>query len=104
MNLHNPKVGAIFSQPYIRQALEELVDQPGDIKAFYHGLAAQTCGPVPIAPPNSLASSFEKSCPYSFGVSKAIKLLKSHGWHVVPNGVDTCQRIPARRATSAAPE
>jgi peptide/nickel transport system substrate-binding protein len=92
VNLHNPKVGAILRQAYIRQALEELVDQPGDIKAFYHGLAAQTCGPVPIVPPNSLASSFEKSCPYSFSVSKVITSLKSHGWHVVPNGVDTCQR------------
>lgn len=90
LNLHNPKVGPIFSQAYIRQALEELVDQPGDIKAFYHGFAAQSCGPVPIAPPNTLADSFEKSCPYAFSVSRAIKTLKSHGWHVVPNGVDTC--------------
>jgi peptide/nickel transport system substrate-binding protein len=92
VNLHNPKVGPILSQTYIRQALEELVDQPGDIKAFYHGTAVQTCGPVPFAPPNTFASSFEKSCPYSFGVSKAVKLLKARGWHVVPNGVDTCQR------------
>jgi peptide/nickel transport system substrate-binding protein len=92
VNLNNPKVGPIFRQTYIRQALEELVDQPGDIKAFFHGNAAETCGPVPIVPPNSFASQYEKSCPYKFSVSRAISTLKAHGWNVVPNGVDTCAR------------
>jgi peptide/nickel transport system substrate-binding protein len=92
LNLNNPTVGPIFSQTYIRQALEELVDQTGDIKAYFHNYAAETCGPVPIVPPNSLASSYEKSCPYGFNVSRAISTLKSHGWKVVPNGVDTCTR------------
>jgi peptide/nickel transport system substrate-binding protein len=92
VNLNNPQVGPIFQQTYIRQALEELVDQPGDIKAYFHADAAETCGPVPIVPPNSFASSYEKSCPYKFDIARAISTLKSHGWHVVPNGVDTCVR------------
>lgn len=92
LNLNNPQVGPIFRQTYIRQALEELVDQPADIKAYYHGYAAETCGPVPIVPPNNLASPYEKSCPYRFSISRAISTLKAHGWHVVPNGVDTCAR------------
>jgi peptide/nickel transport system substrate-binding protein len=91
LNLHNPQVGPILSQTYIRQALEELVDQKGDIQAFYHGDAAETCGPVPIVPRSTLTSAYEKSCPFSFSVQRAIKTLKAHGWKVIPNGVDTCQ-------------
>jgi peptide/nickel transport system substrate-binding protein len=91
-NEHNPTVGAILSQSYMRQALEELIDQSGVIKAFYHGYAVPTCGPIPLTPGDPYASKYEKSCPYAFSIGKAKSLLAAHGWTVVPGGVSTCKR------------
>ncbi len=89
-NQHNPKVGAILRQTYVRQAMEMLIDQKGVIKSFYGGYAQQTCGPVPFSSVGNLADSYEESCPYSYNPSKAVALLKSHGWNVVANGLSTC--------------
>ena len=91
-NEHNPQVGATLSQTYVRQALEELVDQSGVIRAFYHGYAVPTCGPVPLTPNDPYASSYEKSCPFSYNPSKAKSLLTAHGWKVVPGGVSSCAK------------
>ncbi len=90
VNLNNPTVGPIFRQAYIRQVLEELIDQKGDIKAYYKGYGYPTCGPVPADPPSQLTSPLEKKCPFSFNPKRAAATLRSHGWTVVPNGVDTC--------------
>lgn len=90
-NMNNPKVGKIFSQAYIRQVLEELINQQGDIQAYYKGYGYPTCGSVPTKPSSNLISPYEKSCPFSFNPQKAISTLKSHGWNVVPGGVDTCK-------------
>jgi peptide/nickel transport system substrate-binding protein len=89
-NQHNPVVGPILSQTYVRQALEMLVDQKGVISAFYGGYAQPTCGPVPFSSGNDLSDSYEKSCPYSFSPTRAVALLKSHGWTIVPGGVSFC--------------
>jgi peptide/nickel transport system substrate-binding protein len=89
-NQHNPVVGPILSQTYVRQALEMLIDQKGVIKAFYGGFAQPTCGPVPFSSSGDLSDAYERSCPFSFNPSRAIALLKSHGWNIVPNGVSTC--------------
>jgi len=101
-NEHNPTVGTILSQSYVREALEELVDQQGVIKAFYHGYAVQTCGPIPLTPGDPYVSSYEKSCPYSFNVNKAKQLLASHGWKVVVGGVTTCARPGAGKSECGA--
>jgi peptide/nickel transport system substrate-binding protein len=89
-NLNNPTVGPIFRQLYVRQALQHLVDQTGWIKAFDHGVAAPSYGPVPVEPANDFVSPFERSNPYPFSVAAAKKLLASHGWKVVA-GVQTCE-------------
>ena len=89
-NQHNPKVGAILRQTYFRQVMEMLIDQKGVIKSFYGGYAQTTCGPVPFSSVGDLADSYEHSCPYSYNPIKAVTLLKSHGWHIVPNGLSTC--------------
>jgi peptide/nickel transport system substrate-binding protein len=91
-NEQNPQIGAIVRQPYVRQALEELINQPGIIKAVYHGYADKTCGPVPLTPGDPYVSSTEKSCPLAYNPSAAKKLLSAHGWHVVPGGVTTCAK------------
>ena len=84
------QAGKIFSQLYFRQAFQMLVDQPLFIDKFFKGYAVPTYGPVPVLPKNPFASSYEKSNPYPFSSSKAVKLLKDHGWKVVPGGVSTC--------------
>jgi peptide/nickel transport system substrate-binding protein len=88
----NGAAGPIFSQLYFRQAMQSLVDQSPMIKNFLKGYAVPTYGPVPVLPHNSLVDSFEQSNPYPYNPSKAKQLLQSHGWSVVPNGTDTCNK------------
>lgn len=90
LNFNNPKVGPLFKQLYIRQALQMLVNQKGLINSYYNGDAVPTCGPVPIQPTNPFADAHELSCPNSYNPSRAVNLLKAHGWHVVPGGISTC--------------
>ena len=84
--------GTIFSQLYFRQAMQVLVDQTAYISKLNHGYGVPTYGPVPVLPQNSFASSYEKKNPYPYAVTKATSLLSKHGWKVVPNGTDTCQK------------
>jgi peptide/nickel transport system substrate-binding protein len=88
----NGNAGKIYSQLYFRQAFQYLVDQPLYISKLYHGYGVPTYGPVPTEPPNSFASSFEKSNPYPYNPTKAKSLLSAHGWKVVPGGTTTCQK------------
>lgn len=85
-------LGAVFRQTYVRQAMEMLVNQHQYIKDDWRGYAVATCGPVPVVPPNSLSSTYERSCPYAYNPARAKSLLSSHGWHVVPNGTTTCAK------------
>lgn len=88
VNMQNPQVGPILRQLYVRQALQMLINQPGWIKVFYHGVAAPTYGPVPLKPANSYAKPIDN--PYPYSVSKAKALLASHGWAIHPNGQTVC--------------
>src|ERR1019366_4402683 len=80
----NGAVGKIFGQLYFRQAMQQLVDQPLFISKVYKGYAVGTYGPVPSQPANSFVSAEVKNNPYPYSPSKAVSLLKSHGWTVVP--------------------
>jgi peptide/nickel transport system substrate-binding protein len=97
-NYTNPTSGPLFRQLYIRQALQHLVDQSGMIKSALYGSGVPTYGPVPPYKPQPtangqvLSDTLERQNLYPFSVSDAISLLKSHGWSVHPNGVDTCAR------------
>jgi peptide/nickel transport system substrate-binding protein len=84
--------GKIFSQLYIRQAMQYLVNEPLYIKKIFKGYAVPTYGPVPVLPANNYASSFEKTNPYPYNPGKAKSLLADHGWKVVPGGTDTCEK------------
>jgi peptide/nickel transport system substrate-binding protein len=88
LNMQNADVGPILKQLYVRQALQSLVDQPDWIKVFYHGVAAETYGPVPLKPAGDYASPIEN--PYPYSVDKAKSLLEAHGWSVHPGGQTTC--------------
>jgi peptide/nickel transport system substrate-binding protein len=90
-NFYNAQYGPVLKQLYIRQALEDLIDRPQIVSKVYHGYADPGNGPVPVQGFNSLVSPLEKSGgPYPYSPSKAVSLLKSHGWKVTPNGVTTC--------------
>jgi peptide/nickel transport system substrate-binding protein len=93
INFNNPTVGPAFKQLYVRQAIQELVDQNGMITAIDRGYGYPTSGGVPNQPPSqwipSIQSSNSGAGPYPFSVANAKSLLTSHGW-VEQGGVMTC--------------
>ena len=101
-NYNNPQVGFIVRQLYIRQALQEVFDQPGIDKQIYRGYAIPTSGPAPNAPPGNqwmpaVQAENGEQGPYPFSISHAKALLTSHGW-ALQGGVMTCED-PAKCGT-----
>ncbi|HET9898798.1 MAG TPA: ABC transporter substrate-binding protein [Streptosporangiaceae bacterium] len=91
-NLYNPVNGPLLRLLYVRQVLEYLFNRPEIVKKVYNGYADPGNGPIPLLYGSQFVSPLEKSGgPYPYSPSKAIALLKAHGWKVVPNGVSTCQ-------------
>jgi peptide/nickel transport system substrate-binding protein len=91
-NYRNPAYAPIFNQLYIRQALQQLVDQQTWVKEAFNGYAYPLYGPVPLYPPNQYATSYEKSNPYPYNVAHARQLLTSHGWTMSGSGPATCTK------------
>jgi peptide/nickel transport system substrate-binding protein len=91
-NFANPKTGPMIKQLYIRQALQELINQPELVRDVLHGYGYPTYGPAPIEPANPYATAVEQKNPYPYSVSAAKSLLAEHGWKVRPDGTDTCSR------------
>jgi peptide/nickel transport system substrate-binding protein len=85
---------AIISQLYIRQALQEAVDQTAIIQKVDKGYGVPIDSPLPPNTPESvsgLAKSLEPvTNPYPYNLTAAKKLLTSHGWELV-GGVDACE-------------
>ncbi len=92
LNFNNPAAGPMFRQLYIRQALQELIDQRGFIRAYLRGNGVPTNGPVPLQPDSAFASPQLKSGFYHYAPAAAVSLLRGHGWDVKPNGTTTCAR------------
>ena len=94
INFNNPTLGPAFKQLYVRQAIQELVDQEGMTKTVQRGYAYPTTGGVPTQPTNQWIPSVQNSNggqgPYPFSVATATTLLTSHGWKNV-GGVMTCE-------------
>jgi peptide/nickel transport system substrate-binding protein len=94
-DFNNPQVGFMVRQLYMRQALQEVFDQPGIIKAVYRGYAIPGSGPAPSAPPGNqwippIQNENNGQGPYPFNIAKAKSTLEAHGWSEV-GGVMTCQ-------------
>ena len=90
-NLWNNKVGPLLRNLYIRQAMEYLINRKEIVQKAFAGYADPGNGPVPTVYGQQWDSPLEKAGgPYQYNPAKAIALLKSHGWKVVPNGTDTC--------------
>jgi peptide/nickel transport system substrate-binding protein len=98
INFNNPTLGPAYKQLYVRQAIQELIDQPGMIRSVERGYGYPTSGGVPTMPPNQWVPSVQTANggqgPYTFSVANATALLTSHGWKNV-SGVMTCQ-VPAK--------
>ncbi len=82
--------GTLYRQLYVRQALQMLINQPLIIKKIAKGYGVPGYGPVPVLPKNSFVTPFEETNPYPYSPTKAIALLKAHGWTINPGGTDTC--------------
>jgi peptide/nickel transport system substrate-binding protein len=69
----DPKIAAI-DEPFVRQALQEAVDQPAIIAAVDHGYSTTTCSPIPFA------EGTPNPCPSSYSPSGAKALLEANGF------------------------
>ncbi len=79
----------ILQQLYIRQALQEAINQTGIIKSVFKGYGIPTCSPIPPGVPSSVSANIP--CAYSYSLTAARALLSSHGWRMV-NNVQTCTK------------
>jgi peptide/nickel transport system substrate-binding protein len=92
-NFYDPAVAPLVRQLYIRQAMEYLIDRKQLVSRVFNGYADPGNGPVPVTYGTQWDSPLEKAGgPYPYSPSKAIALLKAHGWKVVPHGISTCQQ------------
>jgi peptide/nickel transport system substrate-binding protein len=90
INFPNPKYGPIVAQTYIRQAMQELIDQPRYIKSLLAGYGTPTYGPVPTFPKTDFLSPQEYQNPDPFDPAAAKALLVRHGWSIPAKGSATC--------------
>ncbi len=91
LNYTSPVTGPLVKQLYIRQALNDVSDQPAQVKAILSGIGGFTdYGPVPPQPANPFMAPIQKKNP--FNESAARKLLTSHGWVVPSTGPAVCKR------------
>lgn len=87
-NTSNAVVRSEFRQLYVREALQHLVNESGDIKDFLYGYGTPTNGPVPYL--SQYATNVDKVGAYPFSIAAAESVLKAHGWKIAPGGADTC--------------
>ncbi len=90
LNFRSSQAGVLIKQLYIRRALNDVMDQPGQIKSIIDGGGYPDYGPIPPQPPNPYMPNIQRKNPFS--VSAARALLTSHGWKIPTNGVATCVR------------
>jgi peptide/nickel transport system substrate-binding protein len=94
INFNNPTIGPAYKQLYVRQAIQQLIDQPGMIAAVDRGYGYPTSGGVPNQPTSQWIPTVQGANsgqgPYPFSIASAKSLLTSHGWAEV-GGVMTCQ-------------
>lgn len=89
-NFNNPEMGAVFSQLYVRQALQHTIDQETISSVIWHGAADPGYGPIPQNPPSEFLSDVQANNPYPYNLDKAAELFASHGWTKNSDGVLEC--------------
>ncbi len=73
----------IFSQLYVRQAMQMGLNNEAINKAVYHGFAPPIDGPLPSVPMTKFYDTALNTNPYPFNPARGKKLLEDHGWHIV---------------------
>jgi peptide/nickel transport system substrate-binding protein len=88
-NKKNPQ--AVFlNQLYVRQAIQETVNQPAMINKIYKGYGYVQINPLPPVTTPAINGGASTTNPYPYSPSKALAALKSHGWKMV-GGVQECE-------------
>ncbi len=83
LNFNNPTVnGALLRQTYVRQAMQQSLDQDDAVGAIYGGYAYRQNGPVPRLPATGLVSPRQRAgaWPLSFDPDAARARLEANGW------------------------
>lgn len=91
LNMHSNAeggLGPVFKQLYIRQAIQEAINQPLIDRTVMHGYAPAQVGPIPSVPSTRFLDPRLKSLLYPYNPKHAKALLTSHGWKEV-HGVMT---------------
>lgn len=81
-------LGPVFSQLYVRQALEMAIPQSATNTSIFHGFGPPQYGPIPTVPATQYLAPQLKKPIYPFNLTRAKNLLLSHGWKM-KNGVMT---------------
>jgi peptide/nickel transport system substrate-binding protein len=102
LNFNNPTAGKLIKQLYIRQALQQLIDQPTYIKSALHDNGSALFGPIPTDPANPYITPALQQNPYPFNPGKAKSLLTSHDWTQQGSGAATCTK-PGSGANQCGP-
>lgn len=82
----------VAGRPYMRGVFAELIDQSAIVKRVYHGWAVPAYGPVASYPTSPFVPSNVTKPTWPYSPTKAVAMLKAHGWHVVPGGQTTCAK------------
>ncbi len=92
-NFANPRVGRVFDQLYIRQAMQHVIDESQYISRVFKGYGSPDYGPVPVQPPSQFVSPLAAHPLYPYSVGAARQLLASHGWVLHgANSAASCER------------
>jgi peptide/nickel transport system substrate-binding protein len=78
-NKKNPE-SVFLNQLYIRQVLQETVNQKAIINKVDKGYGYVQINPLPPVTPSSISGNPSTTNPYPFNPTKASAQLKSHGW------------------------
>lgn len=89
LNYNSPIVGPLVRQLYIRRVLNDLMNQPEQIKALLSGSGGYPdWGPIPPEPATPYISASQKRNPFSISVAR--HLLLTHGWTIPKSGAAVC--------------
>jgi peptide/nickel transport system substrate-binding protein len=89
-NFANDANGPIFKQLYVRQALQQTIDQPGMVKSIFYDTANVNYGPIPQGIDSDFLSDAQKNNPYPYDMTKAAAALTDNGWTKGADGYVTC--------------
>lgn len=81
-------IGPVLNNLYVRQALQEGIDQQGIVQSLYHGIGVTENGPLASQPPTIYYDPALSRDGYPFDPKAGKQLLLNHGWRMV-NGVMT---------------